>query len=234
MPSRTRPSTNDICGSSASPWLLEKHPLGAKFGSNNPHHQQVASERRQALLILSCGTGASGGGRGAGPQGSITISQVPWEGGHRHRIGLCCLALSLDFWSDSCWDQSSRKLILENQIWWFFSLRSADNQTHSPELQIQSVEKLGFKSLHPDPVAVKPQHRAQPSRTVFLSSTTWSVSSLHERMCAAMLVVSHGTTQLLAHIIPVSAAPTLKLKLSWLLLVLRWEQVLLHDKIRRK
>lgn len=54
----------------------------------------------------------------------------------------------------------------------FYFLKGANNQTHPPELQIQSIEKIEFNSLHYGLVAVRHWHHTQPFYTLFPSSTT--------------------------------------------------------------
>lgn len=55
-----------------------------------------------------------------------------------------------------------------------FFLKGADNKTHPPVLQIQSIEKLEFKSLHSELAAVKLWHHIQPFHTRFPSSPSYS------------------------------------------------------------
>lgn len=110
QPGRTRCSTDPIC----AVWffcLLKKYPPVAKLVFNHPHHQQKMIELRCILHILSCGTGEL--------VEEAAKQRFPWLGWWGHRMRHCCLALGLDFWSDSYWDQSLRKLNLEIQIGWF-------------------------------------------------------------------------------------------------------------------
>ena len=104
----------------SSPWLSENCPSGPKLVLTIIIPSRRWLEPRWALLhILSCGTRACVGKAGEQrfPWLCYQLSgSLGWCGcRNRH----CCLALSLDLWSDSCWDQSSKKLILENQVWWF-------------------------------------------------------------------------------------------------------------------
>lgn len=181
------------------------------------------------LHFRSCGTW--------GHEGKAEEQVFPWLHCHPSgSLGWCghSLASSLDFQSEPCWDQSSRRLILGNQIWRFSFWKAL-----TTKLTLLSFK---FKVL-----------RSTSSRSCILTLQMWNpgiILSLphppflfysmvlcrvymrgHVQQCR---VASHSATSLWTNRTPPSLASMLKSKQPWVLLVLYWEPVLLHNKRRLK
>lgn len=148
--------------------IIRKHLSGAEFGSNNPHHQAGVYH-----IFWAGGTeGMKGRQRSSSFHGFIAISGSLWWCEHRHWIGCCCFGLEFRLSVWSMLGSELKKTHSGESTMMVFFLKGADNKTHPPELQIQSIEKLEFKALHSELAAVKLWHHIQPFHTRFPSSTT--------------------------------------------------------------